>query len=152
MLTKYHITIGAIASIILYLIFQLTPLQTLIIFLASFLIDVDHYLYYIFHKKNLSLKNAHHWFIEKRKKWVKLTRKQKEEHKHVIIIFHGIEYLIILIFLSFYNPVFTFIIIGTLIHLVLDYIDLYYHKEKLHSKFSQIYTYIKNKNKNKFLI
>ena len=147
MLVKYHITLGAIISIILYLIFQLTILQTFIIFLSSVLIDVDHYLVYIFNKKNLSLNNARKYFLERRKKWIQLVPKEKQKIKRHILIFHGIEFLIILLALSFYNPIFIFILIGVSIHLILDYIDLIHHKDKLYSKFSQIYTHLTNKNK-----
>ena len=42
MYQKYHIIIGAIASILIYFIFQVTITQAAIIFLASFLIDIDH--------------------------------------------------------------------------------------------------------------
>ena len=150
MLVKYHIILGAIASFLIYLAFQITPFQATIIFLASFLIDFDHYLAYIFYKKDLSLHHACLWFLERRRKWVKLTKKQKEEYKRVILIFHGIEFLIILLALSFYNKIFLFVLIGISIHLILDYIDQIYYGDKIYSKLSQIFVYLKNKNKKEF--
>jgi len=152
MLVKYHITIGAIVSTIIYIFFQITFLQALIIFLSSFLIDADHYLYYTIKNKNPSLKKAHKWFLKKRKKWVKLTKEQKQKYKHVIIIFHGIEFIIFIGIISIYIPIFIYILIGILIHLTLDFIELIYYKDKIYSKISQIYTHQKNKTKKEFLI
>ncbi|MEK6830589.1 MAG: hypothetical protein AABX77_01010, partial [Nanoarchaeota archaeon] len=70
MLPKYHIIIGLIASIAIYLIFNLTIFQASIIFLSSFLIDADHYLLYIFRKKDFSLINSIKYFKERRRRWL----------------------------------------------------------------------------------
>ena len=151
MLVKSHIIIGAIISTILYLIFQLTPLQTLIIFLASFLIDVDHYLYYILTKKSLSLKKAHNWFFERRKAWLKLSHKKRKKGKRTILLFHSVWLIILLIILSYIHSIFLFILIGMLIHLTLDYIELIYLKEPLYPKLFPIYVSISNKKKKELL-
>jgi hypothetical protein len=125
-------------------------IQTLIIFLSSFLIDVDHYLIFIFNQNSLSLKKAHKSFLNRRRKWIKLSNQEKEKYKRHILIFHGIEFIIILLILSFYIPIFKFILIGILIHLTLDYIDIFYFKDKLYSKVSQFYVILTNKRKKDF--
>ena len=150
MLVKYHIILGALISILVYFIFTVTLIQTLIIFLSSFLIDVDHYLIFIFNQNSLSLKKAHKSFLNRRRKWIKLSNQEKEKYKRHILIFHGIEFIIILLILSFYIPIFKFILIGILIHLTLDYIDIFYFKDKLYSKVSQFYVILTNKRKKDF--
>ena len=150
MLVKYHVILGAIASAIIYFIFQITPIQATIIFLASFLIDVDHYLIYIFDKKEINFNNAHKWFLKRRNKWIKLNPDQKNKTKRAIFIFHGIEFVFILIIFSFFIPIVKFILFGVLIHLILDYIDIIYYKDKLYSKMSQIYVILTNKDKKEF--
>ena len=51
-----HLIFGLIFSLVLYLVFQEIGIPGfLTIWLASFLIDVDHYLYYAISKKDISL-------------------------------------------------------------------------------------------------
>jgi len=57
MLPKAHIFYGAIFSIILYLI-GLSAIESILTFLASFLIDFDHYLRYVLKKKRFQLKKC----------------------------------------------------------------------------------------------
>ena len=103
MLPKYHVIIGAIATLIIQVVFQLTILQSLIIFFSSFLIDADHYLIYALKKKDWSLKNSRKYFFKRRKRWIKLSNKEKKQYKRPIYIFHGIEFWILLIILSLYT-------------------------------------------------
>ncbi len=147
MLVKYHFVLGAIFSILVYTLFQITPTQAIIIFLASFLIDFDHYLIYVIDKKNLSLKKSYKYFSQHKEKWVKLSKQQKNQYKNYLLIFHGIEFIILLLVLSFLSNIFLYILIGILFHLFLDYIDIIYYKGNISSKLSQIYVLITNKNK-----
>ena len=150
MLPKYHIVFGMIISLIIYFLFQITFFQFLLIFLSSFLIDVDHYFYYIFKEKNLSLTKAYAWGKKSGRKWDILSLKEKKEYKTPIFIFHGIEFLFLLVILSFFNNLFLYIFLGIIIHLILDFIDIIHTKDLLLYKFSQIYVYIRNKNKKIF--
>src|SRR3989344_2064766 len=96
MLPKYHALLGFIFSAIVFLIFpQIKLIGALIIFLSSFLIDVDHYLYYIIIKKDFSLKNAYNYHLDIR----------NNNKKGKIRLFHTAEFLIVLLILSFfYKP------------------------------------------------
>jgi|SRR3989344_1236978 len=152
MLPKHHIFIGFIISIFLFLIFPITILEASIIFLSSFLIDFDHYLFYLYKKKDVNLKNSFNDFIKRGKEYRKLSKEQKEELKQPIFLFHGVEFWSILLILSFVNKIFIFILIGIFIHMTLDYIDLYHRKEPFYKKTSQIMVYIKNKNKKELKI
>ena len=151
MLPKSHILLGFIFSLILFIIFpKIGIIGFVIIFFSSFLIDVDHYIYYVFKKRDLSLKNAYSWFIQKRKKYLTLSRKKRNEIYTEAHFFHGVEILIILFLLGlFVHKYFCYILIGFAFHLFLDVI----HQRKFHDRLdriSLIYDFLKFK-KLKFL-
>ncbi len=145
MLPKTHLIINLFIS--LPLLFILKPIYVLIFFFSSFLIDVDHYLYYVFKKKDLSLKIAYKWFLAKKDKWLEMSPEERKKHKHSFMIFHGIEPLFFVLVLSFfYQPLF-FVFLGFLIHLFEDLIEdipLQTAKRKLFLSYS-IYNYFKKK-------
>ena len=148
MFPKTHLILGIFLSIILLLFFPgIGFLGVLLIFLSSFLIDVDHYLYYVYNKKSWSLKGAYKWFIKRREEYIKLPKKEVGKYKQIILIFHGIECwgLIFLISL-FFNPGF-FIFFGMMFHLLFDFAESLYYRIPISDKFSQIYVLIMNKNK-----
>lgn len=121
MLPKWHIILNLIIGLILLFFFP--PIGVLIFFLSSVLIDVDHYFYYIFEKKNISLKSAYTWFLLKKKKLLSLSKNERNKHKKFILIFHGIEPLIVLLILSKYSIFFSYIFLGFLIHLIEDLVE-----------------------------
>jgi len=147
MLPKHHTIINLIIALILLLF--INPLYVLIIFLSSVLIDVDHYLYYVFEKKRFSLKSAYNWFLIERKRFLGLSLEERKKHRYFILIFHGLETLGIILLLSKYFPLLFFIFIGFSIHLIEDSI------EAIKFKFAErrlilsyaIYLHIKNKVK-----
>lgn len=153
MLPKTHIIIGFLASLVLLaLIPKITILGATLIFLSSFLIDVDHYMYYVLKQKDHNLKKAYYWFIQTGVAFKKLSISNQKKFKRSIMIFHGIEFWIILILLIiFVHKIFLFILIGISIHMTLDFIDLLKNNQPLHLKTSQIYTHITNKKKKEFI-
>jgi hypothetical protein len=114
MLPKYHVLIGFIFSLAVYILFPVTPLQASVIFLSSFLIDFDHYLWYVFKKKDLSLRRAYFY----------LKSLGRKKHKKHLMIFHTLEFILIIGVLSLFFPIFFFLLIGILFHSLLDIIDL----------------------------
>ncbi len=149
MLPKTHILFGAIFSLLLFSLFPnfIGLTGAIIIFLSSVLIDFDHYMYYIYKKKNLNLRRSYLWFLNSKKEIISMKEEEREKYKFSLLIFHGIECWILLLFLLFINRVFLFILIGILVHMTLDFIELYQNKVPFYIKFSQVYTHIKNKNK-----
>ena len=144
MLPKYHILLGFIFSLILYLIFPFIGfLGFFIIFFSSFLIDVDHYLYYIFKKKDLNLKKAYKYFFEKRKKIISSTKFVNDVPNPAMYFFHGIEILLVLFILGiFISKNFLFIFIGFSFHLFLDILEQIYYGFRI-AKISLVYDFIK---------
>ena len=147
MLPKWHILFGIIFSLILYLFFQISLLNSLIVFLASILIDVDHYLSHAFKEKDLSLKRIYKSSVKRREKWMNFSVKEKKEYKLRPFIFHGIEFWIVILVLSFFHKIFLYIFLGIMIHMFFDFIDMIYCKDPFYAKLSQIYIWIRNKNK-----
>lgn len=125
MLPKTHFLVGLIASIILFFLFpSLSVIQILVFLSASFLIDFDHYLYFVVKKESLNLKKAYIFF---RCEHNVLSGKTKEERKKYctgIYIFHGIESLIISSLLGYFLfPIFYMVTGGIFLHLILDWIQ-----------------------------
>ena len=140
MLPSKHIILGLLFSLLILMLFPNIGFSGfLIIFLSSFLIDVDHYLLYAFIKRDISLKRARKWFYENYLKILALPTKERRNLKSRPFILHGIEAILILILLSYYSPVFFYILIGFLFHQFLDLLTLIYFSIPLHKLGSQTY-------------
>ena len=141
MLPKHHLLLGFIFSLILFPFIGL--IGSLIVFFSSFLIDVDHYLFYVFTRKDISLKNAYIWFLKRRNKFLALPKSKRRNFPFIPCFLHGIEILIILFFLGFFiSYYFYFILSGFTFHLFLDITWEIKHKSRI-NKISLIYDFIK---------
>ena len=107
-----HVILGFLFSLVIY---PFIGYNSLIVFLSSFLIDFDHYLYYFYKTGSLNLWKAVDYFLKK--------------ERRVIMIFHTTEFLTLIFILSFFWYWFIYILLGISFHLVLDiYHSLYYNK------------------------
>jgi len=113
MFPKYHIISSALLSILLYPFFGL---NVLFVFFVGFLIDIDHYIYYVFKFRNLDLKKSYKYFEDypKRRHFV-----------DCLCIFHTIEFFILFALLSFYSKIVFLIFVSIILHEVLDLIEMY---------------------------
>lgn len=155
MLPSKHIIFGAIFSILVWLFFPVMGwLGAMIIFLSSVLIDVDHYLYYVYKKREFDIKDSVRWYLSNTDLVKKMNKKQKANFYSGLYFLHGIEAIILLILLMLTFPnIFNFtifIIIGFLFHQVLDAINLYKNEYRLDKVMS--FTYAVYNSKNKMLI
>lgn len=118
-----HIIYGFIFSLIIFIFFPSIGFFNILIIFASstILIDTDHYLYYVYRKKDLSLKRAFFWYADSWRKFNSLTPEQKQQVYGGVYIFHGIEILVLLFFGIFLSQIFLFIFIGFLFHMFLDW-------------------------------
>lgn len=145
MFPKYHIIINFLVA--LPLLFIINPIYVLIFFFASFLIDFDHYLYYVLEKNSFSLKKAYNWFLINKVRRKKMSREERKKHQDWFLIFHGIEPLVVLAPLSFYFYPLFFIFLGFLVHMIEDMIEeipLGVAEQKLFLTYA-IYKYYKEK-------
>jgi len=139
MLPKWHILFGAIFSLILFLFFRVSLFYSIIVFLASVFIDIDHYFFYVKRKKDWNLKRAFKWYVALEK-----------NHKPIMNIFHNIEFLILILIISFFYNIFFFILIGSLLHLIIDVIYLVL-TDRMGTKELLLTRYLLTKDKSKYL-
>ncbi|MAG08649.1 hypothetical protein CMO89_04195 [Candidatus Woesearchaeota archaeon] len=85
--------------------------QALLIFIGGFLIDIDHYLWYMFRFKDFNLKKALEYY-------------KKLDFKDVLILFHTIEFVVVVFLLSLY-PGLGLLFVGYIIHIIMDTIYMY---------------------------
>ncbi len=143
-----HLIFGMVFALILFVIFpQISLIGFFLIVASTVLIDVDHYIYYAYTKKDWSLKNAYNWFIKNGKKYHKLSENQKKDIYFGICFLHGIEAIIILFAFSFYFTFFLFIITGFIFHQFLDFIDLTSRNLSRYKLISLTYSLFYTKNK-----
>jgi hypothetical protein len=138
-----HFILGLFFSFLLFFLFPTIGITgILIIFLSSFLIDFDHYLYYIYKKWKFNPLLSYNWYKGNIKKFHSLTYNQQKKVYIGIYIFHGIEVLILLFLLgNLVSNFFTFVFIGFLFHLCLDITyEAFIHKRL--DKISLIYNHL----------
>jgi len=149
MYPKQHIIYGFIFSVLVFIIFpNVGWLGLATIFLSSFLIDFDHYVYFVWKKRKLSIKKSYEWYIETEKKYYKLPKELKRKVYFGFYFLHGIE-AIILLFLTYLltkQMVFVYVIIGFIFHQFLDFIELRIRNIKSYKLFSFFYSLHKKRD------
>lgn len=142
---------NTIASLIAIAIFYpYFGLYSLFILVGGVLIDVDHYLYYLFKKKDWNLKRCIKYFDPKR---------ICVDQLHV---FHTVEFWFMMILLSFYFKFIFATLVGMIFHQALDSYELWHSVMPtlrvksiygwLFGMHSQSYYFLKNKNNVEMLI
>ncbi|HIH42242.1 TPA: hypothetical protein HA246_01220 [Candidatus Woesearchaeota archaeon] len=112
---------------------------SLLCFIGGFLIDIDHNLWYMYKYKTWNGLKAYQYYT-------KLAKERKSDGRS-IMVFHSIEFSTIVFVLSFfYNPV-ALILLGLIMHWILDSI----HKLKKNAfddrVFSLVYELLINPDK-----
>ena len=78
MLPRWHIIFGFLFILLVWQLFpEISFFYLGLILFGAIFIDFDHYAYYVYKKKNLSLKKAYNWFIEFEKKFLSLPKNQR---------------------------------------------------------------------------
>ncbi len=103
----YHLVASIVPIIILFPIYKYLSLLFLV---GNYLIDGDHYLWYIIRYKDINFRNAYK---------ESLLRKQGRLH-----ILHTVEFWFLLWILSSYSIFLFIIFMGMVFHMSLDIIDL----------------------------
>lgn len=147
MLPKTHFLLGLIFSIFMFFILKVSLFHAAVFFLASFLIDADHNLYYLYKKHDLNFFRAFEWFGSNKSKLEKLSGKQRDKIYTGIYFFHGIEAIFILVILSYFSQFFLFMLAGFIFHQIFDLIELYREGMPFNKVISFLYSIKKAKNK-----
>jgi len=130
-----HIILGLLFAVLLKLLTSFTILQIAIILLAAVFIDVDHWFVYVLKKKSFSIRGSYEWFIEISK---------KKTHPVFLCIFHTIEFMLFLVWLSFKFMFFELVLVGFIFHIALDVIDSV-RKHEYGKEISLIYAVLRRK-------
>ncbi len=147
---KWHILWGFIFSYLIAYFFNISLINFSILFLSTwFFIDLDHVLLYVIKTGNFNPWKFIIWSKEKKEERMafSLSEKSKAEFPHFFM--HGVEFLILLALLSFLNETFLFILIGFIFHLILDLVAMFYERENVLFKISQIWLWQRNKKAKK---
>jgi hypothetical protein len=144
---RYHLLIGFVVSYTLVFFFNLPIFFGVLLFISSWIVDSDHYLWYSLETKDWNPIHAVKWYLSAIPRWISLSSNEKEKFKRGVFIFHGICFWMVLLVLSFFNKIFLWILIGVLVHMFADLIDLYKRKEPLYNKIFPFYVIKTNKNK-----
>ncbi len=152
MLPKWHFLFGYVFSIVLIYFFKFSLFAGLVILLSSVFIDLDHVLIYFLKTKNLNPWKFYSWSMIKRRAWFSLPLKERKKYGCPHFILHGLEFVLIIAFLSLFHIIFFWILWGIILHLILDFIELINRREHLSCKASQIWLWQRNKNRKKFVV
>lgn len=117
MKTSVHVIASAILAAALYQIFQW---KVLLILVGGVLIDIDHYFWYVYKYKKLSLFDCYKHYISQ------MEKPYQKENIGILLIFHTVEFLLIISILSFYFEYVLVFAIGLLLHYLLDLVFLYF--------------------------
>jgi hypothetical protein len=137
-----HIKYTTAVSIILLPFWNV---REVILFAAgSILIDIDHYLFYIFHFKRLNPRGMFLYYED----W--LPRVKDKIPYAGICIFHTLETYLAVAVAAFYLKPLLYLLLGLLFHFILDFISLYRNRCLLKRAYSIIEHFIRAaKHKNK---
>jgi len=108
--TRHHILTGLAATLVAY---PFVGLNALIILAASILPDADHYLIYVWRKRDLSIRRAYKYCAS------------IKDASTLFLPLHYVEWLIIMLFASLYYDFVFLVMIGFLLHIILD---IFYEK------------------------
>lgn len=103
-----HLIASAILTVALY---PLYGINSLLVFIGGFLIDVDHWMWFVQQKKNFSILKAYNYH--------KNGDCQKAGVKP-LNIFHTVEFLVLVFILSLYSTYIFIITLGIYSHMFLD--------------------------------
>jgi hypothetical protein len=150
---KWHILWGFIISYLSTYFFDLSLFYFIVLFFSTwFFIDLDHVVLYIIQTKNFHPRKFFEYSAIEKAKRISLSPEEKLQKQYPHFFMHGIEFLVLLGILSFFNETFLFVLFGFVFHLILDIICMLKEGENILFKISQIYTYTKNKKARKHLI
>lgn len=119
---KAHFTLGLAVAIIVYLGYGIIP--ALIFFAGAFLIDIDHYVVFVFRTGSFSVKKAYHFFDVV--VWNHFMKKKAKPNEYFFLPCHNIEWYITLALVSMIVPIVWFLFFGMLFHYLCDLVHDYW--------------------------
>lgn len=130
----FHFIVSLPLIAILYPFFGI---KSFLILIGSFLIDLDHYLWYMYNSKDYNPIKSYKWFVKV------LKQNKFSQQRRCVIVFHTIEFLILITILSFYSETALLILIGLLYHYIFDTINVLFIAKDTFAIYSVIWWFIK---------
>ncbi len=126
MLPRWHILIGALFTVFLWLVSPETSFFYLtLFFLSSVFIDLDHYLVAVYQNKSSSLSKSLSYFSKQQQIELR-EHKQGLRNKGHFFLFHTVEFLALVGVLGIFFTPFYYIFIGLVFHSLLDLASMAY--------------------------
>jgi hypothetical protein len=152
MTPKWHILFGFMASALFYRSDLLSPKLSLIVFIASFMIDTDHYLWYVWRTKTLNPITAVRWFFAMRAKALQSSKKVNESYEKPFYLLHWwLLTPLLLVMGILYSPEIFAIGLGFGIHLLLDLAEILWYGNVGYAKFFPLESMRDNRGKKNVL-
>ena len=122
---------------------EISFIGVLLIILSTIFVDADHYVYYLFKKRDFNPIRAYKWFRAKNDKFKLLSLDARRKVYKAFYFFHGLELPLLSFLLTFLvSEYFAFLFIGIFFHLLLDYYDQWPESGRK-DKISLIYDFLK---------
>lgn len=131
-----HFLFSSLLAATLYPVFNWNVLTILA---GGFIIDIDHYFWYIYKYRKLNIFECYRHYAAQFEKY------NWEKNIGILLAFHTIEFLLAMAFLSLYNKFVLMFLIGMSFHYLLDVIWHFYGPKKAIANHSIIWWVIKNK-------
>jgi len=134
MIPLYHFIASLVLAAILYPFYGV---NVLFIFVGGFLIDLDHYLWYIYKNKGFNPINAYKFYLKM------LKEKSFNQKRKYLLLFHSAEFLVLMVIFAFYSKIMFIILIGLLYHYALDTITILFISKGRCSTYSIVWWLVK---------
>ena len=139
MKTWVHFAASLILAAILYPLYNW---KVILVFAGGVLIDIDHYFWYIYKYRKFNIFQAYKFFLKN------MIKRDFSSVSGILLIFHTIEFLLIIVILSIYLDFIFIFATGLLLHYLLDLIYLYSVPKQFIANHSIIYWIYRNKIQN----
>lgn len=136
MRTWVHLLVSLLLAAILY---PTLGWKVLFILAGGVLIDIDHYLWYVHKHKKFGLIGCYNNFT------IEAEKSDWKNVNGILLIFHTIEFLLIMTVMSFYNQIALILALGLFLHYMLDIIWIVTVPKRFVTNHSIIYWYIKSR-------
>lgn len=131
-----HLLFSSILAAAFYPVFNW---KALLIFAGGFLIDIDHYFWYVQKYRKFNIYECYKFYR---------MEAEKNNFRNVVgllLVFHTVEFFLLMAFFSFYTRFALAFTIGLSAHYLLDLVFLYIIPKRFIANHSIIYWIYKNK-------
>ena len=131
--------VHAIISLILAgWLYQAYNWKVIFLLAAGILIDIDHYFWYVYRYRDFSLIKSYKFYMKN------IERNDFSNVMGLLLIFHTLEFFLIMILLSFFSAAAFMFAAGLTAHYILDFIYTYHKAKGAVANHSVIYWVYKN--------